>query len=275
MTLTTPRYALRYPQTTDPDAVPLDMNHLATDLDNAMQGYSQGTLASRPAAGITGREYRATDNGFTYMDIGTAWVIKTRPIADGAGVLAYNAAWPGSPVDGQETDRYSDSTSQQIWRFRYNAASAAGFRWHFIGGAPYTTGIPFPGTGQTTRSSLAAGTNWAGVGTSYTPGIAGIFDFKLLTVVGAPSGGLLKLWEILYPSAAGSVSLATPPGGAHLAHGVYISAGASVFGQASVMGDLQIDFTGLIGTLHQVFVNADQASVNCGVGIQVKPCRCG
>jgi len=42
MGLTTPRYALRYPVSSDADNVPADMLALATDLDNKMGGFSTG-----------------------------------------------------------------------------------------------------------------------------------------------------------------------------------------------------------------------------------------
>lgn len=41
-------------------------------LDNAVL-YSEGTLASRPAAAIKGRIYHGTDTGFYYWDTGSAW----------------------------------------------------------------------------------------------------------------------------------------------------------------------------------------------------------
>lgn len=62
MSFTTPRLALPYPQGFDVDNVPSSMLALATKLDNSMLGFSQGTLASRPAGGtVYGKYYFATD----------------------------------------------------------------------------------------------------------------------------------------------------------------------------------------------------------------------
>jgi hypothetical protein len=37
-------------------------------------GVTSGTLAARPAAGVLGREYYATDTSTFYQDTGTAWI---------------------------------------------------------------------------------------------------------------------------------------------------------------------------------------------------------
>jgi hypothetical protein len=71
---TTSRLALRYPVLADSPDVPRDIGNLAADLDPKTVIFSQGTLASRPAAAITGRFYYATDNGLLYYDTGSAWV---------------------------------------------------------------------------------------------------------------------------------------------------------------------------------------------------------
>lgn len=63
----------RYPASSDPPNVPLDMQELATDVDTM---FIQGTIASRPAAGKVGREHYATDTGQTSLDTGSSWVIK-------------------------------------------------------------------------------------------------------------------------------------------------------------------------------------------------------
>jgi hypothetical protein len=187
MGLTTPRYVLRYPVAADPDNVPADMLRLATDLDNKMRGYSQGTLSARPAAGVSGRVYRATDDGFLYQDTGSAWIIVARPIADVASVLAYNAAWPASPVNGQETDRYADAAGTQIWRFRYDAASPAGFRWHCIGGSP----LRIAGTAR----ALTANAGTLMTSASLVPGVAGMWrvTWNVLTGTTASNTGNLGL----------------------------------------------------------------------------------
>jgi hypothetical protein len=189
MGLTTPRYVLRYPVAADANNVPSDMLNLATDLDNKICGYSQGLLSARPAAAISGRVYYATDTGFSYRDTGAAWVIVSRPIADGSGVLAYNAAWPANPVDGQETDRYADASGTQIWRFRYRSADPGLFKWYLVGGMPLRVAgrtATYTTAGVATRMSL----------NDFAPGIAGSFRVTWSYLGGAPAGsgnlGLLQ-----------------------------------------------------------------------------------
>lgn len=64
----TPRLALPYPSGFDPDNVPSWMLQLATKLDNAMVGFTQGTLASRPVGGtVYGKYYYGTDTLVLYQ----------------------------------------------------------------------------------------------------------------------------------------------------------------------------------------------------------------
>lgn len=71
----TSRLALPYPVGTQAADVPTDMAALATALDIAVI-YGQGVLASRPAFGIQGRLYMATDTSpqTLYYDTGSSWV---------------------------------------------------------------------------------------------------------------------------------------------------------------------------------------------------------
>lgn len=271
MTLTTPRYVLHYPQSTDPDNVPSDMLSLATDLDNKMVGYSQGTLASRPAAGVTGRSYRATDTGFTYMDIGTAWIISARPIADGAGVLAYNAAWPATPFDGQETDRYSDAGGTEIWRFRFNNAGPAGKKWTFIGGSPLTINQLAYGSVPATINGIG-GVTWISSGSTFTPGVSGDFDIAFL-MYGANTGGSQHLYGQLFASVAGTINLSVPPIGAHVKSIMQLA------GPSYTTCDIQRTLTLVAGTAYSAYWNVDPAGAANGnafsVGLRCTPNRVG
>jgi Concanavalin A-like lectin/glucanases superfamily len=75
----TSRLALPYPTPTDSVDVPRDVQALANNLDPKASIFAQGTAAARPAAGIAGRFYYATDTGVLSYDSGTDW------IASGAG----------------------------------------------------------------------------------------------------------------------------------------------------------------------------------------------
>jgi microcystin-dependent protein len=71
---TTPRLALPYPLGADPPDGAGQIQSLANQLDSLVASDQQGTLAARPAAGVRGRYYFATDAGALYRDDGTAWV---------------------------------------------------------------------------------------------------------------------------------------------------------------------------------------------------------
>ncbi|HWP33197.1 MAG TPA: hypothetical protein VNL97_05565 [Solirubrobacterales bacterium] len=73
MAKTTTRRKLPYPEDTDAADVPLHVGNLAKALDNFAID-DQGALASRPAAGESGRYYYATDTAALYRDTGTGWV---------------------------------------------------------------------------------------------------------------------------------------------------------------------------------------------------------
>lgn len=77
----TPRLLLPVPSTADPADVPHDQSNLATRLDVIAAAYGQGTAAARPAAGIQGRIYYATDTKTTSYDDGAAWQTIQPPTA--------------------------------------------------------------------------------------------------------------------------------------------------------------------------------------------------
>lgn len=75
MPTSTPR-GFRYPLNSDAPNIQTHMGNLATDIDNQ---FIQSTAAARPAAGVVGRQHRATDTGAVSLDIGSAWVDITNP----------------------------------------------------------------------------------------------------------------------------------------------------------------------------------------------------
>jgi len=65
--------ALPGPAGTDPADVPTDIDKLRQALDVLSMIFGQGAASTRPAAGIAGRMFYATDEGVLYYDDGTAW----------------------------------------------------------------------------------------------------------------------------------------------------------------------------------------------------------
>jgi len=68
------RFGLHAPSGGDPAQIPADVKRLRDQLDDVMLGYDQGPLASRPAAGVEGRMYYATDVASLFYDTSTTWV---------------------------------------------------------------------------------------------------------------------------------------------------------------------------------------------------------
>jgi hypothetical protein len=85
--ITSPRYGISYPDPTLRDE-PADGPDLGVRLVNAIERsvmYNQGVFANRPAFGIQGRVYEATDQGtagIVYWDTGAAW-LEIGPVRDG------------------------------------------------------------------------------------------------------------------------------------------------------------------------------------------------
>jgi len=84
---TTRRLSLHKPTGGDPAAVPADVGRLAGQLDDLLLGYDQGPLASRPASGVEGRLYYATDDAQLYYDTGSSWT----PAANQPGDVIWTA----------------------------------------------------------------------------------------------------------------------------------------------------------------------------------------
>jgi hypothetical protein len=83
----TPRLALPRPGLDDPADAPDAFNDLTDVLDPIGVVFAQGTLAARPAPGVSGRLYWATDAKAIFYDDGAAW-------NSGAGSGSAGAALP-------------------------------------------------------------------------------------------------------------------------------------------------------------------------------------
>lgn len=88
------RLGLHAPAGGDPADVPADVLRLRDQLDAVVLGYGQGRLDARPAAGVEGRQYYATDSATLYYDTGGGWV----PYAWQPGDIRFSAAVSAPPV---------------------------------------------------------------------------------------------------------------------------------------------------------------------------------
>lgn len=70
---------------------------LASDIDTKMLGYIEGAFGSRPAAGVNGRLFRATDTGQLFLDTGSTW--EPLPIANALTTASTAGPYlPATPV---------------------------------------------------------------------------------------------------------------------------------------------------------------------------------
>jgi len=93
----TSRYALPYPVGTDAPDVPYWMQNLAVKLDGIITTDGHGTLASRPAAGLSGRLYTDDATQITYRDTGSAWVALNPQAAIPVGAIEATLAASVNP----------------------------------------------------------------------------------------------------------------------------------------------------------------------------------
>jgi hypothetical protein len=128
----TTRLKLPLPAQTDPADVPTDLAKLANGLDPIAVVFTQGLASARPAAGVAGRVYVASDTGAMYWDSGTAWRMMGSP--------PEVTALPAGPLDGDEV-YYQPVASDPsyTWHLRYNANSPNSPKWEFLGGSALQT----------------------------------------------------------------------------------------------------------------------------------------
>ncbi len=161
------RLGLQYPLGVDPPSeLRIADQANATILDNAVL-YTEGTFASRPAAGATehGHVYRSTDTGQWSWNNGTIWI-------DMGGLAPPTVtSLPGTPYNGQLIDFLADDTNGVVWRFRYRSTSASSHKWEFIGGPPLYAEVA-----TSESANLAAYGDLATVGPAVTAPLAGDYD---------------------------------------------------------------------------------------------------
>lgn len=144
-----------YPQGTDPNNYPGQMQALATALDSICVVYLEGTFAARPSPATHGRLYLATDTGAVYYDTSTSWVLlNTNPAATATAkgdLLAASApsvlARLGVGTDGQSLTALSSATLGVQWQSVLGmplALSGAGSSTRYVGGT--ASGPPSSGT---------------------------------------------------------------------------------------------------------------------------------
>lgn len=130
--LTSTRFQISYvnPTTRDePADVPADIKRLVDAFENSTPMYAQGTIATRPVAGVLGRFYFATNEGILYLDNGTSWVVwgppadsvGTAAIADNA--LSSTGLFTSRPVANTVPAGYEYFASDTVASYRSNGTA--------------------------------------------------------------------------------------------------------------------------------------------------------
>jgi len=140
----TPRSGIPYPAVGDPPNFPVQMDAIATAIDN-MAKDDQGLLANKPISspsvpGKMGRYYYATDSGVLYRDHGTGWsavyaseIGTTMP---GSAPVDYTQWTMLMPTEGAGFGHHAEESFINVeWAFRY-VASEPTYKWVFVGGPP-------------------------------------------------------------------------------------------------------------------------------------------
>lgn len=94
-------------------------------LDATVAAYGQGTFNARPAAGLEGRFYYATDTATLYYDTGAAWKSLTGQWADFVPTFA-GWANPANPTINRARARRSDGTARVQFYATANNAQIGG-----------------------------------------------------------------------------------------------------------------------------------------------------
>lgn len=210
----TSRLGLRYPVLSDSADVPRDVGNLAADLDSQVAVDSQGTFGVRPAAGISGRYYYATDQGILYRDNGVSWNTIT-PVIGEDTIGTFEIA-PNSITATELADNSVDAAAIQD-----NALQNRHFQDAVVGYTEIAAALkPSQGAGAAQESLRALGTG-AGMAASglhaatHQPSGADPYRSPLMTkaaiaalapvdgqrVIYSPEGTVL--WEFQYVSSYG------------------------------------------------------------------------
>jgi len=121
----TPRLGITIPVGVDIPSGPLWLQEIAQDFDNHAKDLPQGLYSERPAAGVAGRFFYATDKKMWWRDTGAAWVaLHNVPLV---------SSWPPPTAfvqDGFEIDY--NVTGGHVWKLKRREADPSIYKWQVI-----------------------------------------------------------------------------------------------------------------------------------------------
>lgn len=132
------------------------------------------------------------------------------PLAAASSLIAVSSTPPASPADGQIWYYAPFGAGVATWAFRYNAGSAAAYKWEFVGGPP---AYYYPATNVSTSSTTYGTID--GTTPSSTIARAGVYLFDYgasayntaaagANYLGLYCGGVLKQQSIISSPTTGS-----------------------------------------------------------------------
>jgi hypothetical protein len=118
MPATTGRLQMPYPVPDDQVDVPRDIKALAEGVDPNMAVDAQGVLAARPAPGVRGRYYWATDHKVLLRDDGTAWTLVRAPTLSSSALAQ---VVPGTAITAAGDGPRLTIPFAGVWRLEHGA----------------------------------------------------------------------------------------------------------------------------------------------------------
>lgn len=178
--LNTVKYALRYPNLAQAADLADIVQKLAEDVDGKMVGYIFDVIGARPAAGVPGRRFFATDTRVEYIDSGAVWypVYHYRGVMNVTDFLA-STGW----VDGEEADISVNAANGDVWRVKYFASILDVNKWVVIGANPLEA---IDDALVTTNSS--AFVDLGGGTPAHVVGISGVYDTRVFADLNSNGG---------------------------------------------------------------------------------------
>jgi hypothetical protein len=228
----------RFPASTDTPDVPRDIGNLAADIDGM---FSQGTFATRPAFGKVGREYYATDTGDTWLDIGTAWILK------GSSSIIKSSGVPGGDLRGTyATPRVKqvnrpDDTGKAWEPGNGNNINYGGEDFRDPGSAVSDTVLARSAAGQ-----LAVNGNWVSSPSRQSAPPLPATPYNGQEVIYTPSTGIPGVWHLKWNATAGKWEyIGGTPARDELSTAEVIAAGAAPGQELTTTRRLTLPFDGI------------------------------
>jgi hypothetical protein len=182
-----PRLGIPYPEGNVANDVPKDIKAVVDKIGPIMAVDMQGTLAQRPAAGVRGRFYNATDDSL-FRDDGSQWVRLT------------SGAWKSFSATPLRLQNGGGTTVSTV-TFQWSGTPIARYRLmpgnrveYLINGLGHLSGTPtnaFVGIEWTAPTSMEANIDFVGQGDIFNDTARVVAQAGIGVIAAYPTGGYL------------------------------------------------------------------------------------